>query len=222
MEILQKDIIINNFNSKIILDLSKHAWFNILSYLDLKSFLNLEKSSKLFRKIFINYYSDKNTIEQEKENLKNKTNFIIKNNISNKILKFPTLLSKDIKIYKKNIIEKYYNFLIQIPYTLAEFCGIYSNKTLTDLINNKIIKINDFNFDINESLSCNSSLDYYNNGLPQNQSDEKRRVENLAEQRRHRCFRGIGYPGRQIPDRMSAVCPAHDRADGQKYVRFYR
>ena len=163
MEILKKDIIINNFNSKIILDLSKHAWFNILSYLDLKSFLNLEKSSKLFRKIFINYYSDKNTIEQEKENLKNKTNFIIKNNISNKILKFPTLFSKDIKIYKKNIIEKYYNFLIQIPYTLAEFCGIYSNKTLTDLINNKIIKINDFNFDINEFLSCNSSLDYYNN-----------------------------------------------------------
>ena len=144
--------------------LSKESWFNILSYLDLKSFLNLEKTSKFLRKIFLNYYFEKNTIEQDKENLKNKKSLIKKNNNTtyNNII-FPNLFCNEIKIYKKNVIEKYYNFLIQIPYTLAEFCGVYSKKTLTDLINNKILKINDFNCEINESLNCNSTLDYYNN-----------------------------------------------------------
>ena len=155
--------IINQKTFKI--NLSKDSWFNILSYLDIKSFLNLEKSSKFFRKTFINYYSEKNTIEQEKQNLKNKMYFKerICNNQPNIKVTFPNLFLKDIKIYKKNILEKYYNFLIQIPYSLAEFCGIYSNKTLTDLINKNIIKINDFNSEINESLNCNSNLDYYNN-----------------------------------------------------------
>ena len=63
MDIFQKDLIINNFNSKIMLNLSKNSWFNILSYLDLKSFLYLEKTSKFFRKIFINYYLEKNNCE---------------------------------------------------------------------------------------------------------------------------------------------------------------
>ena len=158
-----ENIIINEKTFKI--NLSKDSWFNILSYLDLKSFLNLEKSSKFFRKTFINYYSEKNSIEQEKQNLKNKKYFKerIVNNQTNIKITFPNLFFKDIKIYKKNIIEKYYNFLIQIPYSLAEFCGIYSNKSLNDLINNNIIKINDFNCEINESLNCNSNLDYYNN-----------------------------------------------------------
>ena len=144
-------------------NLSKESWFNILSYLDLKTFLNLEKSSKRFRTIFINFYSEKNTIEQEKQELKNKTISkddnpkICKNNIS-----IPDLFFSDIKRYKKNIIEKYYNFLIQIPYVLAEFCSISPNKTLTDLIKNKVIKINEFNTEINETLNCNSSLSYYN------------------------------------------------------------
>lgn len=143
-------------------NLSKASWFNILSYLDLKTFLNLEKSSKHFRLIFINYYSEKNTIQQEKEELKNKNisqdekSIICKNNIS-----IPDLFFSDIKRYKKNIIEKYYNFLIQIPYVLAEFCSINPNKTLTDLIKNKVIKINEFNTDINETLNNNSNLDYY-------------------------------------------------------------
>ena len=157
-----ENIIINEKTFKI--NLSKDSWFNILSYLDLKSFLNLEKTSKYFRKIFVLYYSEKNTIELEKEKLKNRKFFKEINKIpSNKTINFPNLFYKDIKIYKKNILEKYYNFLIQIPYSLAEFCGIYSNKSLTDLINNKIIKINDFNCEINESLNCNSNLDYFNN-----------------------------------------------------------
>ena len=157
---------LNNHSIIYKLNLSKETWFNILSYLDLKSFLNLEKTSKFFRKIFINYYSDKNTIEEEKELFKKKkipTDNNDNNIISNKKIIFPNLFSPDIKTYKKNILEKYYNFLIQIPYSLAEFCGIYSKKTLTDLINNKITKINDFNFDINETLNCNSTLHYYNN-----------------------------------------------------------
>ena len=45
--------------------LSKENWFNILSYIDLKSFLSLEKTSKYFRKLFIDYYIEKNTIRQE-------------------------------------------------------------------------------------------------------------------------------------------------------------
>ena len=159
-----ENTIINNIKLNIKINLSKEAWFNILSYLDLKSFLNLEKTSKYFRNIFVLYYSEKNTIEIEKEKLKNRKFFKEINKIpSNKTINFPNLFYKDIKIYKKNILEKYYNFLIQIPYSLAEFCGIYSNKSLTDLINNKIIKINDFNCEINESLNCNSNLDYFNN-----------------------------------------------------------
>ena len=160
----ENNLIIDKFKLSKTIILSKETWFNILSYLDLKSFLNLEKSSKFFRKIFLNYYSEKNTIEQEKEKLKNKKSLNLKNNkITYKTIIFPSLFCNDVKIYKKNVIEKYYNFLIQIPYTLAEFCGGYSNKSLTDLINNNILKINDFNFDINESLNCNSTLDYYNN-----------------------------------------------------------
>ena len=164
MSNLENNLISYKFILNKTLILSNELWFNILSYLDLKSFLYLEKTSKFFRKIFLNYYFEKNTIEQDKENLKNKKSLIKKNNntTSNNII-FPNLFCNEIKIYKKNVIEKYYNFLIQIPYTLAEFCGIYSKKTLTDLINNKIPKINDFNCEINESLNCNSTLDYYNN-----------------------------------------------------------
>ena len=164
MSNLENNLISYKFIINKTLILSKESWFNILSYLDLKSFLNLEKTSKFLRKIFLNYYFEKNTIEQDKENLKNKKSLIkINNNTTYNNIIFPNLFCNEIKIYKKNVIEKYYNFLIQIPYTLAEFCGIYSKKSLTDLINNKILKINDFNCEINESLNCNSTLDYYNN-----------------------------------------------------------
>ena len=138
------------------LNLSKNIWFNILTYMDLKTFLNLEKTSKFFRKTFLNYYSEKNTIEEEKEFLKNKKYSYEAKSITNKIHKkinVSNLFHSEIKIYKRNIIEKYFNFLIQIPYSLIEFCGIYSNKSLTDLINNNIIKINDINIEINESLN---------------------------------------------------------------------
>ena len=164
MENIEKNNLINNNQNtnNIIFFLSKECWFNILSYLDIKSFLNLEKTSKNLRKIFLLYYSEKNTVEQEKQNLK-KTSFFTETNKNFNKITFPDIFFNNIKIYKKNIIEKYYNFLIQIPYTLAEFCGIYSNKTLTDLIRNDIIKINDFNLEINESLNCDSSLYYYNN-----------------------------------------------------------
>ena len=162
MENIENNLINNNLNSNEFFNLSKEYWFNILSYLDLKSFLNLEKTSKFFRKIFLIYYSEKNTINLEKEQLKNKK-FLNDNYINTNNINFPNLFSTEIKIYKKNIIEKYYNFLIQIPYNLAEFCGIYSNKSLTDLIKNEIIKINDIKLDINESLNCNSSLHYCNN-----------------------------------------------------------
>ena len=158
-------------NTKInqILNLSKNTWFNILSYLDIKTFLNLEKTSKYFRKTFLSYYSEKNTIEQEKEFLKNKKSSYLSKFINNKCnkchknLNVQSLFDNQIKIYKKNIIEKYYNFLIQIPYTLVEFCGKYSNKSLIDLINNHIIKINDINIEINETLMCNSSQDFFCN-----------------------------------------------------------
>ena len=164
MSNLENNLISYKFIINKTLILPKESWFNILSYLDLKSFLNLEKTSKFLRKIFLNYYFEKNTIEQDKENLKNKKSLIkINNNTTYNNIIFPNLFCNEIKIYKKNVIEKYYNFLIQIPYTLAEFCGIYSKKSLTDLINNKILKINDFNCEINESLNCNSTLDYYNN-----------------------------------------------------------
>ena len=146
-------------------NLSKNIWFNIFSYLDIKNFLNLEKTSKFFRKIFLSYYSENNTIEEDKELLKNKKRLYdeksIKNN-NHKKINASNLFHSEIKIFKKNIIEKYYNFLIQIPYSLVEFCGIYSNKSLTDLINNNIIKINDINIEINETLNCNSSQDFCN------------------------------------------------------------
>ena len=166
MENIENNLLSNKYKLNISPNLSKESWFNILSYLDLNTFLNLEKTSKYFRTIFVDYYSKKNTIQQEIENLKNKK--VLKdNNINTNILNekknIPHIFFNQIKIYKKNIIEKYYNFLIQIPYTLAEFCGTYSNKSLTDLIKDKIIKINDFNIEINEFLNCNSNLDYCNN-----------------------------------------------------------
>ena len=148
------------------LNLSKNIWFNLLTYIDLKTFLNLEKTSKFFRKTFLSYYSEKNTIEEEKECLKNKKYSYEAKSITNKNHKkinVSNLFHSEIKIYKRNIIEKYFNFLIQIPYSLIEFCGIYSNKSLTDLINDNIIKINDINIEINESLNCISSQDFYNN-----------------------------------------------------------
>ena len=53
--------------------------------------------------------------------------------------------------------------MIQIPYSLAEFCGIYSNKSLTDLFINDKIKANDIKLEINESFSCTSIVNYNEN-----------------------------------------------------------
>ena len=151
---------------RVISKLSKESWFNIFSYTDLKTFLNFEKVSKYFRKLFVCYYVETNTIRQEMIDYLNKKrkdeNTInledIKENFS-----FPNLFFNDIKKLKKNIIEKYNNFLIQIPYSLAEFCGIYSNKSLTDLFIDDKIKINDIKLEINESFSCSSLVNYNEN-----------------------------------------------------------
>ena len=146
--------------------LSKENWFNILSYIDLKSFLSLEKTSKYFRKLFIDYYIEKNTIRQEIIdclNKKNKDENIINLENIKDNFSFPNLFFNDIKKFKKNIIEKYNNFLVQIPYSLVEFCGIYSNKNLTDLFINDKIKVNDIKLEINESFSCTSLVNYNEN-----------------------------------------------------------
>ena len=146
--------------------LSKENWFNIFSYIDLKSFLTLEKTSKYFRKLFIDYYIKKNTIRQEIIdclNKKNKDENIINLENIKDNFSFPNLFFNDIKKFKKNIIEKYNNFLVQIPYSLVEFCGIYSNKNLTDLFINDKIKVNDIKLEINESFSCTSLVNYNEN-----------------------------------------------------------
>ena len=146
--------------------LSKENWFNILSYIDLKDFLSLEKTSKYFRKLFIDYYIEKNTIRQEIIdclNKKNKDENIINLENIKDNFSFPNLFFNDIKKFKKNIIEKYNNFLVQIPYSLVEFCGIYSNKNLTDLFINDKIKVNDIKLEINESFSCTSLVNYNEN-----------------------------------------------------------
>ena len=150
-------------NFKIFYELPKESWFRIFSYLDLKSFLNLEASSKNFRKIYIDYYMETNTIQEEILNLENKKiQKEVSSNvkISNEKISFPNLFFKDIKTYKKNILKKYCNFLIQIPYDLVEFCGIYSNKSLSYLFDNDIIKINDIKSEINEYFSCSSFVEY--------------------------------------------------------------
>ena len=155
-----------NNTSTSIFKLSKESWYNIFSYIDLKSFLNLEKISKYFRKIFLDYYIDKNTIKQEIINYlnkKSKDEIAINLEDLKENFSFPNLFFKDIKKLKKNIIEKYCNFLIQIPYSLAEFCGIYSNKSLTDLFINDKIKVNDIKIEINESFSCTSIVNYNEN-----------------------------------------------------------
>ena len=155
-----------NNTSTSIFKLSKESWYNIFSYIDLKSFLNLEKISKYFRKIFLDYYIDKNTIKQEIINYlnkKSKDEIAINLEDLKENFSFPNLFFKDIKKLKKNIIEKYCNFLIQIPYSLAEFCGIYSNKSLTDLFINDKIKANDIKLEINESFSCTSIVNYNEN-----------------------------------------------------------
>ena len=155
-----------NNTSTSIFKLSKESWYNIFSYIDLKSFLNLEKISKYFRKIFLDYYIDKNTIKQEIINYlnkKSKDEIAINLEDLKENFSFPNLFFKDIKKLKKNIIEKYCNFLIQIPYSLAEFCGIYSNKSLTDLFINDKIKVNDIKLEINESFSCTSIVNYNEN-----------------------------------------------------------
>ena len=155
-----------NNTSTSIFKLSKESWYNIFSYIDLKSFLNLEKISKYFRKIFLDYYIDKNTIKQEIINYlnkKSKDEIAINLEDLKENFSFPNLFFKDIKKLKKNIIEKYCNFLIQIPYSLAEFCGIYSNKSLTDLFINDKIKVNDIKLEINESFSCTSIANYNEN-----------------------------------------------------------
>ena len=144
----------------------KERWFNIISYFDLKSFFSLEKSSKFFRKIFLEYYLETNTIEEEAINLQNKINKIDTKSekcFEKKKISFPELFFKDIKKYKKNVVEKYINFLIQIPYNLVEFCGIYSNKSLKNLFDNDIIKTNDFKTEINEYFSCISLTNYNEN-----------------------------------------------------------
>jgi hypothetical protein len=126
----------------------------------------LEKISKYFRKIFLDYYIDKNTIKQEIINYlnkKSKDEIAINLEDLKENFSFPNLFFKDIKKLKKNIIEKYCNFLIQIPYSLAEFCGIYSNKSLTDLFINDKIKVNDIKLEINESFSCTSIVNYNEN-----------------------------------------------------------
>ena len=115
-------------NSSVVSILSKEKWFNIFSYIDLKSFFNLEKSSKFFRKIFLEYYLETNTINEEAINHKNKINKTEAkpdNPEDNINISFKNSFFKDIKKLKKNILEKYCNFLIQIPYELVEFCGIY-------------------------------------------------------------------------------------------------
>ena len=158
----KKDI--NNFSD--ISKSSQEIWFNIFSYLDLKSFLNLEKSSKYFRKTFLQYYSETNDKREETLNLQNKgtqKDIIPENNISKEKISFPTLFHKDIKKYKKNNLGKYYNCFIQIPYYLAEFCGIYSNKSLTDLFEDNIIKFNDLKSEVNENFSCTSFVNYNDN-----------------------------------------------------------
>ena len=155
-----------NNTSTSIFKLSKESWYNIFSYIDLKSFLNLEKISKYFRKIFLDYYIDKNTIKQEIINYlnkKSKDEIAINLEDLKENFSFPNLFFKDIKKLKKNIIEKYCNFLIQIPYSLAEYCVIYSNKILTDLFINDKIKVNDIKLEINESFSCTSIVNYNEN-----------------------------------------------------------
>ena len=144
----------------------KERWFNIISYFDLKSFFSLEKSSKFFRKIFLEYYLEVNTIKEEIISLQNKK-IKIETNSETKYEKekisFSDLFFKDFKKYKKNVLEKYTNFLIQIPYNLAEFCGIYSNKSLKNLYENDVIKTNDFKSEINEYFSCTSLTNYNEN-----------------------------------------------------------
>ena len=144
----------------------KERWFNIISYFDLKSFFSLEKSSKFFRKIFLEYYLEVNTIKEEIISLQNKK-IKIETNSEKKYEKekvsFSDLFFKDFKKYKKNVLEKYTNFLIQIPYNLAEFCGIYSNKSLKNLYENDVIKTNDFKSEINEYFSCTSLTNYNEN-----------------------------------------------------------
>ena len=156
-------------NSSVVSILSKEKWFNIFSYIDLKSFFNLEKSSKFFRKIFLEYYLETNTINEEAINHKNKINKTeakpdnAEDNIN---ISFKnSFFIKDIKKLKKNILEKYCNFLIQIPYELVEFCGIYSNKSIKYLFDNDIIKINNFKSEINESFSCCSLVNYNENNI---------------------------------------------------------
>ena len=155
-----------NSTFRVISKLSKESWFNIFSYTDLKTFLNFEKISKYFRKLFVCYYVETNTIRQEIIDYLNKKRKD-ENTINLEDLKenfsFPNLFFNDIKKLKKNIIEKYSNFLIQIPYSLAEFCGIYSNKSLTDLFIEDKIKINDIKLEINESFSCSSLVNYNEN-----------------------------------------------------------
>ena len=146
--------------------LPKEKWFNIISYMDLKSFFSLEKSSKFFRKIFVEYYLEANTIREEIINFQNKINKIQTNSdksFEKEKISFPDLFFKDIKKYKKNVLEKYINFLIQIPYNLVEFCGIYSNKSLKNLYDNDVIKTNDFKSEINEHFSCTSLTNYNEN-----------------------------------------------------------
>jgi hypothetical protein len=76
----------------------------------------------------LDYYNDKNTNKKEIINYlnkKSKDEIAINLEDLKENFSFPNLFFKDIKKLKKNIIEKYCNFLIQIPYSLAEFCGIY-------------------------------------------------------------------------------------------------
>ena len=138
---------------KNVLNLKKDSWFNIFSYIDIQSLLMLESVSKYFRKIFLQYYSEKNTIEFEEEQIKNKKiqPQEKKNNINkNKKNIFPDLFFSGIRNYKKNIIEKNFNFLLEIPYSLIEFCGDFSNRNISKLIKEKNYKLYDFDCVINE------------------------------------------------------------------------
>lgn len=119
-----------------------NCWFIIFSYLELPNILNLEKVSKFFRRVVIQYYLENNKLLEESKNSKPNDN-------SKKHLIIPDLFFDGIKNYKKKIISENINFLFQIPYTLVEFCGSLSNKNFISLIEEEIIKINDFDCIIN-------------------------------------------------------------------------
>jgi len=104
---IEKDIKQNNLYEKV-----SNSWNIVFDYLDINSLIQSEMISKYFRNQILLYY-------EAKEN----SSKITKNNIDS------DKAQKDLKIYKKNFLSKYFNLLVHINISDKKFCNENSNST---------------------------------------------------------------------------------------------